>query len=464
MTILEAAAALRARKVTARQLAEQSFAAIAELNPRLNAVITVMQDTAMAQAARADDELSIGLDRGPLQGIPVAVKDVFETHGVRTTCGSKLFENNIPDKDAAVVEKLHAAGAVLVGKTTMHEMAFGITSNNPHFGAVRNPWNPDCIPGGSSGGSGSAVASGMVLMAMGTDTGGSIRIPAAFCGTVGLKPTFGRVSRYGAMPLDFTLDHMGPLTRSVRDAAVVLQAIAGHDDRDDTSSTTAVGNYVPEENPNLKGLRVGVPTNYYFDRLTPEVDKCVRHAIQLAGQAGAEVTPVEVPDIDSYNVVARVIVQCEASALMEPYLDRPELFGADVLALFEQGRLLSAPDYINAQRLRRLMQREFHQVWRHCDCLLTPCAPCGAPKIGEATIKIQGVAEDVRLASTRLVRAINMLGLPGLSVPVGLDKQNLPVGLQIVGRAFDEATVLRVGQAIEHRLKLSLVPPVSSNL
>ncbi len=464
MTILQAAAALRERKVTSKQLAGQAFAAIAELNPRLNAVLTLLQETAMAQAARADDELSIGLDRGPLHGIPVAVKDVFETHGVRTTCGSKLFEDHVPDKDAAVVEKLHAVGAVLVAKTTMHEMAYGITSNNPHFGAVRNPWNPDCIPGGSSGGSGSAVASGMVFMAMGSDTGGSIRIPAAFCGAVGLKPTFGRVSRYGVMPLDFTLDHMGPLTRSVRDAAAVLQAIAGHDDRDDTCSTAPVGHYVPEENPSLKGLRVGVPSNYYFDRLTPEADKSVRRAIQLAGQAGAEVTPVEVPDIDSYNAVARVILQCEASALMEPYLDRPDLFGADILALFEQGRLLPATDYINAQRLRRLMQREFHQVWSHCDCLLTPCAPCGAPKIGQANIEIQGVTEDVRLTSTRLVRAINMLGLPALSVPVGFDKQHLPLGIQIIGRAFDEATVLRVGQAIEHRLKLTLVPPVSANL
>src|SRR6185295_5723721 len=204
-------------------------------------------------------------DRGLLHGVPVAVKDVFETRGVRTTCGSVIFMHHVPKRDAAVVEHLASAGAVLVGKTGMHELAYGITSNNPHFGTIRNPWNPERIPGGSSGGSGSAVASGMVFMAMGSDTGGSIRIPAAFCGTVGLKPTSGRVSRYGVMPLDFSFDHMGPLTNSVRDAALVLEAIAGYDPRDDTSSARPVDAYTPPKNAAIPGLRIGWPENFFFD-------------------------------------------------------------------------------------------------------------------------------------------------------------------------------------------------------
>jgi aspartyl-tRNA(Asn)/glutamyl-tRNA(Gln) amidotransferase subunit A len=331
----------------------------------------------------------------------------------------------------------------------MHELAFGITSNNPHFGTVRNPWDPERIPGGSSGGSGSAVASEMVFMAMGSDTGGSIRIPAAFCWTVGLKPTFGRVSRYGVMPLDFSLDHMGPLTRSVRDAALTLQALAGFDPRDETSSQRPVDSYVPELSCGIPNLRIGWPQNFYFDRVDRALMAGMENMAAAATRAGAQITPVLVPDIAAFNAVARLILMCEASALMEPFLDRRNLIGADVLALLDQGRLIPATDYINAQRLRRMMQREFRALWDTVDCLMTPTAPIGAPKIGEATVHIGGVTEDARLASTRLVRAINLLGLPALSLPCGLDQNGMPLSAQIIGKPFDEATILRVGAAIE---------------
>ncbi|MGH9658157.1 MAG: amidase, partial [Bryobacteraceae bacterium] len=349
MTLLEAAAALRARKVSSAELTAQAFAEIGRLNPSLNAFITLLEESAARRAAEADRELGRGVDRGPLHGIPVAVKDVFETAGVRTTCGSKLFENNVPTRDAAVVERLHAAGAVLVGKTGLHELAYGITSNNPHFGTIRNPRDPARIPGGSSGGSGAAVASGMVFMAMGSDTGGSIRIPASFCGTAGIKPTFGRVSRYGVMPLDFSLDHMGPLTRTVRDAAVTLDALAGHDPRDPTSSRRAAGVYLPPDNASIAGLRFGLPENYYFEGVDPAAEAGVRSAAREAERRGARVVPVRVPDIPAMNAVARVILLSEASAVMEPYLDRRDQFGADVLALLDQGRLIAATDYVNAQ-------------------------------------------------------------------------------------------------------------------
>jgi aspartyl-tRNA(Asn)/glutamyl-tRNA(Gln) amidotransferase subunit A len=449
VTIQEAAAALRARKISSVELTTAALERIRALNPRLNAIQTLLEESALEAARQADEELSKKIDLGPLHGIPIAVKDVFETKGVRTTCGSKLFADFVPDRDAAVVDKLDSAGAVLIGKTGMHELAYGVTSNNPHFGAVRNPWDPERIPGGSSGGSGSAVASEMVFMAMGSDTGGSIRIPAAYCGTVGLKPSFGRVSRYGVMPLDFSLDHMGPLARSVRDAALTLDVLAGYDPRDETCSQRPVDSYVPPQGGAIPGLRIGWPENFYFDRIDPAVVSGLKRMAAAAEQAGARITPVRVPDIAAINAVGRVILMSEASALMELFLGRRDSFGADVLALLDQGRLIPATDYVNAQRLRRIMQREFRAVWENVDCLLTPTAPMGAPKIGQATVRIGDETEDVRLASTRLVRAINVLGLPAVAMPCGLDAEGMPLGAQIIGKPFDEATLLRVAAAIE---------------
>ena len=295
MTLLEGAAALRRREISSVELTAAALQRIERLNPSTNAMQTGMAESARERARQADEELARGEGRGPLHGIPIAVKDLFYTKGVRTTGGSKLFENYVPDHDATVVEWLRAGGAVLVGKTGMHELAYGITSSNPHFGAVRNPWDRDRIPGGSSGGSGAAVAAGMVSMAMGSDTGGSIRVPAAFCGVVGLKPTYGRVSRYGAMPLAFSLDHMGPLTRSVRDAGAALNAIAGYDPRDETSSRRAVENYVPDIEPSMRGVRIGLPENFYFERLNPDVDAAVRAAFQTAESRGAQIVPLPMP-------------------------------------------------------------------------------------------------------------------------------------------------------------------------
>ena len=448
MTLLEGAAALRRRETSSAELTAAALQRVERLNPSTNAMQTVMADAARERARQADEELARGEDRGPLHGIPIAVKDLFSTKGVRTTGGSNLFADHVPDHDATVVARLLAGGAVLVGKTGMHELAYGITSSNPHFGAIRNPWDRDRIPGGSSGGSAAAVAAGMVSMAMGSDTGGSIRIPAAFCGVVGLKPTYGRVSRYGAMPLGFSLDHMGPLTRSVRDAGAVLNGIAGYDPRDETSSRRPVENYVPDIEPSIRGLRIGLPENFYFERLDPDVDAAVRAAFHAAESYGAEIVPLRVPDIAALNTVARVILLAEASALLEPHLEQRDRFGPDVLALLDQGRLLPATDYINAQRLRRALQREFADLWSHVDCLFTPTTPITAPRIGETATTVGGQSEDVRLATTRLVRAINALGLPAVSVPCGADRRGLPIGLQIVGQPFAEALILRVAQAL----------------
>jgi aspartyl-tRNA(Asn)/glutamyl-tRNA(Gln) amidotransferase subunit A len=449
VTIVKAAADLRSGAVSSVELTTSALERIQRLDHRLNSFLSVTDGPALDQARQADQELATGRDRGPLHGIPIALKDLFLTRGVRTTGGSKIYEHFVPDLDAAVVEKLTAAGAVMMGKLNMHELAYGITSSNPHFGPVRNPWNTDHIPGGSSGGSGAAVAAGFVFAAMGSDTGGSIRIPASFCGTVGIKPTYGRVSRYGTFPLGYSLDHMGPLTRSVRDAAIVLNAIAGYDGRDPASLRVAPPDFVPEAGCSIRGMRIGVPQDFYFDRIDPEVEAAVRAAVRQAESLGAEVKTVSVPDIAGLNTVSRVILLAEASAVLEPHLSKREQFGTDVRALFDQGRLIPATDYIHAQRLRRKMRRQFAALWKHVDCLIMPATPAPAARIGEITVNVGGQEEDVRLAATRLVRGINALGIPALSLPCGLTSSGLPIGLQIVGPSLQEKTVLVVGAALE---------------
>ncbi len=459
MNIQQAGAALRARQVSSRELTIECLRQIEAKNGRLNAFLTVTAERALADAETADNELAAGVDRGPLHGIPIALKDVFCTKGIRTTCGSLLFKDHVPDYDCAVAERLAAAGSVLLGKTHMHELAYGVTSNNPHFGAVRNPWDTDRVPGGSSGGSGAAVAAGMTFMAMGSDTGGSIRVPGAFCNTVGFKPSYGRVSRFGVMPLDFSLDHMGPLTRTVRDAALVLQALAGRDERDETSSHAAVDSYVPAEGVSIRGLRVGVPANFYFDQVDPEVASAVRKMVQLAAGLGATVTVVPVPDIASLNAVGRVILMSEASAVFERYGDRRDEFGADVRTLFDQGLLLAATDYVNAQRLRRQFRDAFLGVFDGIDVLLTPTAPTVAKRIGETTILVGGVEEDFRLATTRLVRGVNVLGFPAISIPCGFGEAGMPIGLQLIARPFAERTLLEMAAALEDATDFHLQVP-----
>jgi aspartyl-tRNA(Asn)/glutamyl-tRNA(Gln) amidotransferase subunit A len=444
MTIAEAAAALRAKKISSRELIEQALEGIARENPRLNAFVTITRELAVARAMAMDQELAQGIDRGPLHGLPVAHKDLMMTRGVRTTAGSKIFEHFVPDRDAVVVQKLNDAGAVMVGKTGLHELAYGITSNNPHFGAVRNPWDIERIPGGSSGGSGSAVAADLVFVATGTDTGGSIRIPSSFCGTVGLKPTYERVSRRGVLPLGLTLDHIGPMTRTVRDCAIAFQAMA-----------TKPSGYVPGPHADIKGLRVGLPENYYLERLDPELAEAVRRGVQTAAALGALIVELRVPDIDEINVVGRVLLLVEAVSNLGPHLERRSDFGADVLALLDQGRMVSGAEYADAQRLRRMQIREFSKLWTQVDCIFTPATPTPAPKIGQTTIDIGGVAEDVRLTTTRFMRAINVLGIPSLAMPCGFTAAGLPIGLQILGAPGAEDTLLRLGAGMEDALGLT---------
>jgi aspartyl-tRNA(Asn)/glutamyl-tRNA(Gln) amidotransferase subunit A len=444
VTILDAGRALRAKSVSVTELTETALKNIERQNPNLNAFLTVTADAAREHARCLDEDLAQGRDRGPLHGIPIAHKDIVDTKGIPTTAGTKILADRLPKEDAEIVTRLAEAGCISVGKTNLHECCYGITSNNPHYGAVRNPWDTDRIPGGSSGGSAAAVAAGLIFAATGTDTGGSIRIPASMCGVVGFKPTYDGVSRRGVGPLGFTLDHVGPLTRTVRDAALCFQAMSGQ-------PAGRIGN--------LRGLRIGIPRKFFFDRVDVEVRTSVRHAAICAARSGAELIELPVPDIEAINAVGRLILLAETAAVWRRYLDRSEDFGADVLAGIRQGALISAADYLDAQRLRRVLAKEFEQVWQRVDFLLTPATPTTAPKIGEMNIEIDGVAEDVRLASTRLVRPFNVLGWPALVMPCGKSVAGLPIGLQLVAAADRDDDLLAAGEALEHSLGQLESPP-----
>lgn len=447
--IAELGSALRRKQTTCAGLIAATLERIEQEQPRLNAFITVMADSARRRAAELDRELAAGRDRGPLHGIPVALKDLVHVKGVRTTAGSLVFKDYIARETAEVARRLEEAGAVIVGKTGLHELAYGITSNNPHFGTVRNPLDTSRIPGGSSGGSGAAVAAGILPMAIGTDTGGSIRIPASFCGCVGLKPTYGRVSKRGVFPLGFSLDHIGPLAASVDDAAITLNAIAGRDPLDPTTSSRPVDEYRSSADGDLRHVRIGRPENFYFDRLAPAVAARVDRAFRVASELGATVVPIQLPNVEEWNAAARVILLAEASAALETHLDKRELFSAESLALLDQGRVLPATMYVQAQRLRTLMVASMRQVWQQIDCFVTAATPTTAPEIGATIADVGGVKEDVRLATTRLSRGINLLGLPALSLPCGSDSAGLPVGLQVVAKAFAERSLLRIGYQLE---------------
>ena len=332
----------------------------------------------------------------------------------------------------------------MLGKTGMHEFAYGITSENPHYGAIRNPWDPELMAGGSSGGSAAAVAAALVPMATGTDTGGSIRIPSAFCGTVGLKPTYERVSRRGVLALSLTFDHIGPIARSVRDAAILFHAMTGLQKVD-----------TPEAKVDVRGLRIGVPANFFFDNLDPEVEGIVRNAIAAAQSLGASIREVRVPDMAALNTAGWLLLLAEAATVLRPFVERRAEFGRDTLALLDQGRLISATDYLDAQRLRKIFCAQFAEIWKEADCIFTPCTPTAAPRIGQQTVQTGAITQDMRPATTRFMRSINLLGIPSLAMPVGFNTAGLPVGLQVLAPHGKEAIVLTIGAAIEDALAIA---------
>jgi aspartyl-tRNA(Asn)/glutamyl-tRNA(Gln) amidotransferase subunit A len=413
------------------------------LDRRLGCYVSVLADSALAEARVAEQELAAGHRRGPLHGVPLALKDIFDTAGVETASGARAFRGNVPAEDAFVVRKLREAGAILVGKLNMHEIAYGLTNTNPHFGTCRNPWDTERVPGGSSGGSASALAAGLCEISLGTDTGGSIRLPAGARGIVGLKPTFGRVSRRGVLNLSWSLDHVGPMTRTVRDAAHVLDAIAGPDELDAWCSDRAVDRYAGGLGAPVDGLRIGIPTDHFFEGVDGPVEQAVRAAIDVLKAQGAELVDVPLPHTRDGYYPLLAILGAEASAFhAERLRDRPDDFGEDVRLRLLFGRELSATDVVIARRWQWLVREDFRRALGQCDVMAMPTIPHVAPRIGDV------VPRDPGTAWNRFMAPANLAGLPAISVPCGF-VEGLPVGLQITGRPFDETTVLQVAYAYE---------------
>lgn len=448
MTIREMGRLLRLGKVSCTELVEDALQKANSIGKDLNAFITLDAERAQETAAERDRELAAGIDRGPLHGIPTAHKDLFYTRNLRTTGGSLVFRDFIPDHDATAVEKLTLAGAVSIGKANLHELAYGITSKNPHYGFVHNARDPERIPGGSSGGSATAIAARIIPMSLGTDTGGSIRVPSSYCGVTGIKPTYGRVSRYGVLPLAYSFDHVGPLGSCVEDCALALAAIAGHDPRDPSSAVEPVPVYTAEPQKRLDGLKIGVPRNFFFTGIDAEVEASVKAAIAAMEKLGSEVVEIQVPDIAAINAIQIVVQLAEVAAVYTGERDASR-FSPATWGLLEQGRLIQATEYVNAQRLRSIFRRQFNAVWQQVHVLAVPVTPITAPLMTDTTVNINGVDEDVRMASTRLMRTANLLGDPALAMPCGKSKAGLPIGLQMMGAPFSEPVLLRVAGTLE---------------
>jgi aspartyl-tRNA(Asn)/glutamyl-tRNA(Gln) amidotransferase subunit A len=441
---------IQRQEVSPLEATEAVLDRVDKVDRQLNSFITLLRDQALTQARAAAQEIAGGQYRGPLHGIPIALKDLYYTKGVRTTAGSKILSDFIPTYDATVVSRLQDAGAILVGKLNMHEFARGATNSSSLIGPCYNPWDTLRVTGGSSGGSGAAVAAGLCYGALGSDTGGSIRIPAAFCGIVGLKPTYGRVSRHGVFPLSWSLDHVGPMTRTVMDAALMLQAIAGHDRYDPTTRTAVVPDYTAPLTEDIEGVRLGIPQEFYFEQLDPEVRESVRAAIQTLERGGARIEEISLPLSHYAGAAGRIISLTEAAEVHDRFLKtRLADYSPDVRAGFLTGQLIPGKHYMKAQRLRSLIRQEMAAALRRVDALITPTVPVPAPRIGQATVDIGEERLDTIWALSRLTRPANLTGFPAISVPCGFTQAGLPIGLQLTGRPFAEASILQIAYAYE---------------
>ena len=448
-SIAQAASRLAAREISATELTRAYLERIERLNPSINAFVTVTAERALADARRADSEMAVGEYRGPLHGIPIGLKDLYETAGIRTTVGSRIFAEYVPEKDSTAARRLREAGAVLLGKTNTHEFAWGTTTNNPHFGATHNPWDLARIPGGSSGGSGAAIAASLAAGTLGTDTGGSIRIPAALCGCVGLKPTFGRVSKAGVFPMSWAFDHPGPITQTVEDATIMLGAIAGYDAADFATVPMPVPDYRASLTGDVRGLRVGVQRAMFFELLDDEVRAAVEAAIATFSGLGTHVREVDSGVTRELVSTAWQLVNAESQAYhQQAFAERPGDFGADLQAILK----LPLPDTLGLSRSYRAsydVKEAFQGLFEAIDVLVVPTCIGPALPIGQEMVEVGGVTLSTGAVFASLTMPFNIAGLPALSLPCGFTANGLPIGLQIVGRPFDEATILRAAHAYE---------------
>jgi aspartyl-tRNA(Asn)/glutamyl-tRNA(Gln) amidotransferase subunit A len=445
LTITDLARAIHSREVSPTEVTRAMLERIERVDPRINSYITITSDLALQQAKQAEQDLVSGKDAGPLHGVPIALKDLYATKGIRTTGHSKVLADWIPDEDATATTLLREAGAVLLGKLAMHEFAFGVPAFDTPFPPARNPWGTEHITGGSSSGSGAALAAGLCYGALGSDTGGSIRSPAALCGVAGIKPTYGRTSRAGVLPLSWSLDHVGPMARSVADCAVMLQAIAGYDPKDPASADVAAPDFTSTLNDGVAGLRIGVPRDWFSegDGTHSEVLAAFQAALEVLAGQGAQIVDVDSSPFINARAANTIIMISEAYAYHEDTLKtRPQDLSSGVRNRAREGAFLTAADYVDAQRARGVLANQVRNIMRDVDVIASPAAPQPAETFEEQD-------PDARYRMPSYTPVFNLTGLPAMSVPCGFSSDGFPIGLQIAGRAFDEATVLRVGHAYE---------------
>ena len=453
---------VREKEVSPVEIIEAHLDRIGQTEPVLNSFITLLPEESRAAARRAEAEVMAGNYRGPLHGIPVALKDLYNTGGVRTTSGSRLFDTYIPDSDCTVAAKFREAGAILLGKLNLHQFAYGPTGENPDYGHMHNPWDPDRVAGGSSGGSGSAAAAGQCTITTGSDTGGSIRIPAALCGIVGLKPTYGLVSRHGLTPLSWSMDHPGPMVRTVEDAAITMNVIAGYDPLDVASVRVETPDYTAALTGDARGIRIGVPREYFEGALAPEVGQAVRDAISALESLGAEIREVSLPMFQDSQAISSAVLMPEATAYHRELLarDGDKLYPPVRLRL-EAGLFISAADYLRAQQARAVFNKQVADLLREVDLLAGPTEPVTAPELLAEEVQAGEHRVGTVAALTHYTRPYNITGTPAISVPCGFSSDNMPIGLQLAGRPFEETTVLRAAYAYEQATEWhSRRPPI----
>ena len=449
-SISELSRAYKSKELSPVDVTKAYFQRISKYNESVNAFVTICEQSALEEAAEAEREIISGTSRGPLHGIPIGHKDLYQTAGIRTTAGSKVLLNNIPETDATAVARLKNAGVIMLGKLNTHEFAYGPTNDSSVFGPCRNPWNQDYFSGGSSGGSGSAVALRLCVGATGSDTGGSIRMPAACCGVTGLKPTYGSSSRAGIYPLCWTMDHAGPLARSVEDIAFLFQPLVGPDGRDISVVEHDFPDMRSQFSRDLKGLKIGIPDRYFYDQSQPEVESAVHDAIATLVELGAEVKHVDIPHIEYAAAAAMVLYLSEGTAYHDDDIgNKAELYTDQVRLFLELGNYVLAKDYLHAQRFRTLLGQSMADALREVDVLATPTMPITAQRLGQEFVDIRGQNESVFGALLRNTEPFDLTGLPALVMPCGIAENKMPISLQIAGRPYDEARLLRVGHSFQ---------------
>ena len=450
LSLTEVAQAIAQKRFSSREVTKSCLDRIAQWQPRLNAFLAIEPDEALAAADAADAALAKGSAGGALHGVPLAHKDMYYDAGKIVTCGSKIRRDFVATSTSTALQRLKDAGTIRLGSLQMVEFAYGPTGHNTHYGAVHNPWGLDHITGGSSSGSGSAVAARLTFAALGSDTGGSIRMPAHFCGVTGLKTTYGRISRAGAMPLSQSLDTVGPLARTAEDCALLLGLMAGADANDPTAAAEPVPDYVAATRESITGLTIGVPSAFYVDDLDPEVERILDETISVLKREGANIVQVELPDRRQLTAAAQLVVAVEASAFHKRWLiERPQDYGPQVLMRLQNGFAIPGVSYLEAMRWRGPALAAYLAAVAGTDAVIVPGAPVPAPTLAESDVGNGPDAEAVIQRLTRFTRPINYLGLPSLAIPSGFTKTGLPVGMQLIGRSFDEATLLRIGAAFQ---------------